>query len=135
MHAGSTFVATLGLFALSGCGAAPRSASPAPVDCQWLTLPPRFCGSAEDEAIWRDSRPASVQVCNGCLEDGDCDVRPEGACVELPAEGCGYSAFVCVYPGDPCAGDRSGCPGRCASLDGRAVCTAPASTGADGGAR
>lgn len=111
-------------FAAAGCaGGAGRANDELPVECRTTTLPPRFCGPSEDEMLWRESNPQPVRVCNGCLMTEDCVDRPGGECVELPGEGCAYSAFVCVYPGDPCSGDRSGCAGgACVNRDGRAVC-------------
>lgn len=117
--------------ALVLCGAAcggpagPGAAEPE-VDCQYATLPARFCGPGEDETHFRETHREPVRVCNGCLTDEECSERPGGRCVELPGEGCAYSAFVCTYPGDPCHGDRAGCEGSCANRAGRAVCLAPA---------
>ena len=76
--------------------------------------------------LWRESAPQPARVCNGCLLAEDCVERPGGTCAELQGEGCAYSAFVCVYPGDPCWGERDGCAGgECVNRAGRAVCVRP----------
>lgn len=72
--------------------------------------------------LWRESHPPTMRVCNACFEQADCLERPGGRCIELPPDGCGYSAFVCVYRGDPCFDDGAGCTGQCANHEGRALC-------------
>ena len=49
-----------------------------PVECQYVTLPARFCGPSEDEMLWRESNPSPARVCNGCLTDEECLERPGG---------------------------------------------------------
>jgi hypothetical protein len=129
---GGIRVLVLALVLSAGCGGGSgRTAVETPVECSYTTLPPRFCGPSEDEMLWRESDPQPMRVCNGCLTVDDCVERPGGECVELQGEGCTYSAFVCVYPGDPCAGDRSGCEGgECVNREGRAVCAQPGEAGA-----
>ena len=112
------------LFALwlPSCGAGQDTGETLPpVDCHYVALPPRFCGPSEDEMLWRESNPQPARVCNGCLADEECLRENGGRCVELPGEGCDYSAFVCVYPGDPCF-EGGSCDGRCINLQGRAHC-------------
>jgi hypothetical protein len=109
-----------------GCGAAGQAPVEEPtVECQYVTLPPRFCGLAEEEMLWRESSPAPARVCNACFFDDECLERSGGRCVELPGRGCEYSAFVCVYPGDPCADAGAGCSGRCINHGGLALCDSP----------
>ncbi len=111
---------------VSSCGGATRRVPTGPsVDCQFVTLPPRFCGPSEDEMLWRESNPQPQRVCNGCFADDECTDGPGGFCVELPGQECDYSAFVCVYPDDPCFGEREGCAGECFNQEGRALCVTP----------
>ena len=84
--------------------------------------------------LWRESNPQPMRVCNACFEADECTERPGGRCVELPALGCGYSAFVCVYPGDPCFDEGAGCAdGECFNREGRALCAPPEEAREEGG--
>ncbi len=109
---------------VASCGATSgRARTVPPVECQYTTVPPRFCGPSEELTLWRESDPQPMRVCNACLDDGECLDKPGGHCIELPGVGCTYPAFVCVYPDDPCFGEGEGCvDGECANREGRAVC-------------
>lgn len=72
--------------------------------------------------MWQESAPEFVRVCNACYENSECNEQAGGQCVELPGGGCDYSAFVCLYPGDPCFNDGQECQGQCINREGRAVC-------------
>jgi hypothetical protein len=95
--------------------------------CRWSVGTFAYCGGAPPSAEQRQPRPGCV--CNGCLTDADCVAKPGGKCSALPpASGCGPSASVCAYPGDPCGpGGACAAPRRCGhDTLGGALCAGPA---------